>query len=526
MRITRGRLVWLTIIVLACLAVFMMPAKGRRGPVTLSKETTYITEPLREDGYVDYLAALNQRFSAGVTPENNAAVPFLRAVGPGEIRPEHREEYYRMLGIPPPPASGEYYITLEKYAACLKPSEKPTARAGVHKEAVLYDQEIQAMKRPWMAKEFPAIAGWLAANEKPLALLVEASKRPRRYDPLIAKDDMAICALLPMISKYRETSQALRARAMLRVAEDKPDQAWTDLLANHRLARLVAQGATLIDNLVAITVEGSTCPADCELLQHARVTAAHTLKMRDDLATLPPMAKMADKMEFAERLMFLDCVRIAANQGWSGFRRLSSLSGAGPTAPHQSVVDSLSRAVINWDYVFRMGNNWYDRIVEAMRKPTYAERWAELSLIERDLHELAVESRDWKRWLSPRAGPSQQVGATLVSMLSVTHGVCAKAEDRGAMQLEVTKLAFALAAYRAEHGTYPAKLTELVPKYVKTVPEDIFISAPLHYRREGGGYLLYSLGPNGKDDGGRGMEDRKEGEDCDDIGVRMTEPGK
>jgi hypothetical protein len=82
-------------------------------------------------------------------------------------------------------------------------------------------------------------------------------------------------------------------------------------------------------------------------------------------------------------------------------------------------------------------------------------------------------------------------------------------------------LAFALAAYRADRGTYPAKLAELVPKYVAEVPKDIFIAADLHYRLEGGGYLLYSVGPNGKDDGGKGTDDRKQGEDWDDIAVRI-----
>jgi hypothetical protein len=53
------------------------------------------------------------------------------------------------------------------------------------------------MKRPWSLKEFPVLAGWLAANEKPLVLLVAASKRPRRYDPLISGDGSAIAILLP-----------------------------------------------------------------------------------------------------------------------------------------------------------------------------------------------------------------------------------------------------------------------------------------------------------------------------------------
>ena len=38
----------------------------------------------------------------------------------------------------------------------------------------------------------------------------------------------------------------------------------------------------------------------------------------------------------------------------------------------------------------------------------------------------------------------------------------------------------------------------------------------------GRGYLLYSVGPNGIDDGGKGIADRGKDKDCDDIGVQMT----
>ncbi len=84
---------------------------------TISKETTYITEPLRKDGFVDYVAALNQRSSQGVTPENNAAVLFWKAMGPEEIEPEYRDKYFQMLGIPPLPEKGDYFVDLEQYLA-------------------------------------------------------------------------------------------------------------------------------------------------------------------------------------------------------------------------------------------------------------------------------------------------------------------------------------------------------------------------------------------------------------------------
>ena len=57
-------------------------AKLPRPKITISKETTYITEPLRADGCVDYVAAVKRHCSEGVTPENNAAIPFWQAVGP------------------------------------------------------------------------------------------------------------------------------------------------------------------------------------------------------------------------------------------------------------------------------------------------------------------------------------------------------------------------------------------------------------------------------------------------------------
>ena len=62
-------------------------------PLVISKETTYITEPLRSDGTPDYVAALNQRLSKGVTPENNAAVLFWKAAGRGQ----YQEEWYTQV---------------------------------------------------------------------------------------------------------------------------------------------------------------------------------------------------------------------------------------------------------------------------------------------------------------------------------------------------------------------------------------------------------------------------------------------
>lgn len=61
----------------------------------------------------------------------------------------------------------------------------------------------------------------------------------------------------------------------------------------------------------------------------------------------------------------------------------------------------------------------------------------------------------------------------------------------------------ALRAYHAKHQAYPETLEALTPAYLQAVPRDPFgDGTPLRYRRTKDRYVLYSVGPDGKDDGG------------------------
>jgi hypothetical protein len=504
------------------------PSKTPLVLVTISKETTYITQPLRKDGYVDYLAALNQRCSKGVTPENNAAVPFLNAMWPADISPRHRGEYCQMLGIRPPPEKGGYYVALHEYAKVLKAAESPAAEARKEGRDILGEQFTQATRRPWSKKEFPILAGWLAANEGPLALVVAASRRPRRYDPLISGDGSVIAVLLPILQRYRDAARALTARATLRVQAGKVDEAWEDLLACHRLARLAGQGPLSVEALVAITVDGMACAGDRALLEYARLDPAQIGRIRADLHKLRPVPRMVDKIDVAERFMYLDCVRTVAQGGLSS---VSGLTGGEPKTVIASLRDAAASNAVDWDLILRMGNSWYDGAADALRKPTRGERQAAAGKIAKEIDRQMKEARDWKSLaldtiLDRRGGVSRRVGLALIAVVSPATGAAGEAEDRGTMLFGVTRLGFALAAYRADHGACPAKLADLVPKYAAEVPKDIFAAADLHYKLEGSGCLVYSVGTNGKDDGGRGYADRKEGEDWDDLAVRLPAAGK
>src|SRR5262249_55523024 len=95
------------------------------------------------------------------------------------------------------------------------------------------------------------------------------------------------------------------------------------------------------------------------------------------------------------------------------------------------------------------------------------------------------------------------------------------AHDRIEQVQRNLQVAFALAAYHRDHKGYPAKLDDLALRYLAAIPNDLFCGKALVYRPSAKGYLLYSVGVNGQDEGGRSADDDPAG---DDLAVRMPLP--
>jgi hypothetical protein len=92
-------------------------------------------------------------------------------------------------------------------------------------------------------------------------------------------------------------------------------------------------------------------------------------------------------------------------------------------------------------------------------------------------------------------------------------------------------VALALQAYKFGHGAHPSTLSQLVPGYLQEVPNDPFApDAPLHYENRDIyentdlHYLLYSVGPDGKDDSGTPIYDPRG--DNDVVRQYVTEGSK
>ena len=91
---------------------------------------------------------------------------------------------------------------------------------------------------------------------------------------------------------------------------------------------------------------------------------------------------------------------------------------------------------------------------------------------------------------------------------------------RTVAQIETTKAALGLERYRLANGMLPDALAELVPRYFEEIPPDPFDGRPLRYKQVEGGFVVYSVGEDGADDGGKDPPPRKarmEGETYDIV---------
>ena len=81
---------------------------------------------------------------------------------------------------------------------------------------------------------------------------------------------------------------------------------------------------------------------------------------------------------------------------------------------------------------------------------------------------------------------------------------------RAEAELDLMMVELALRRCFLDIGSYPRTLNDLSEKYLKAIPKDPFSNKGFVYRLQNTGYLLYSVGPNGKDDGGMPLSESKD----------------
>ncbi len=77
---------------------------------------------------------------------------------------------------------------------------------------------------------------------------------------------------------------------------------------------------------------------------------------------------------------------------------------------------------------------------------------------------------------------------------------------RADAQSRLAEIALAMCRDRAKNGKYPEKLDNLVPDFIASVPLDPFDGKPIRLKQTESELVIYSIGPDGIDDGGKRID--------------------
>ncbi|MDB5347568.1 MAG: hypothetical protein JWP89_5945 [Schlesneria sp.] len=465
-----------------------MPTVGPIKAPTISRETTFVTAPVDSDGFVDYLAALNEHLREGMTVDNNAAVLFARGgLGMG-IRTNRRARTLAILGV----------------------EESDLLVPGYDKWAERGDQKVldQVIDQPWEGSQFPQVLEWLERNEAALRVIVEGTQCSRCYFPMLTDDNdekLVLHILLDMHQDSRDAAKCLVARAMLRMGRGQFEEAKRDLLACHRLSRLMGQTPNLICGLVCYEIDATAWRGDAALLRFTNLDAPAALEFQRALSELPPFPTIADNVDFVERIQLLDAV----TSKWK--------------------VPSHSNLTIAFDECLRLCNQELDRYVDALRPATFPQRDNALNSLIRDLRianqgfgdPSTYVSRVFAQNHSPEVF-GRKVGQFYFTRLLPNIGMSVKFETKAKTRIALLRLGFAATAHYAEKGEYPDKLDDLSPRFISEIPRDPFSDGQFNYKNEGHAFLLQSLGADGEDDRVKPNVNQAPG---DDLILFVTRPG-
>ena len=435
-------------------------------------------------GFVDYVAMFNSRFGKGVTPRNNAAVPLLILFRPQAFQGGQYQvvagktvfvanrgwgkRFRSALGITDQDLTGPRFVRYHTFRKRADPAAiVAAAPAGQTPTAAPSFVPDQCYQQPWSAQANTWVAAWLHTNSGAIDVAEAASRRPRFFVPLVAMSPQttmasALTEVNPPYEFVKAVAGALTVRAMLELHRGNLESCQADLLAAHRCAILISRGHFLLAAMIASSIQLVASRADIALANSGKLSAHEDMAYLHRLQALGTPVPIVADFDTAERWLWLSYVENPTN------KPAPSSTGAMETW----LLDVLhSHSIANV-------NRFQDQLVAGL-KPR--------SLLAQ-IRGLQQDSLHWHRKV-----PNSLATITInMDLRSAGNGII---DQAGAVAgFRIARIAFALAAYLKQHGTFPSRLIKLSPTYLSMIPHDPYTGKPFGYTASPNGCTVYSPG--------------------------------
>lgn len=324
-----------------------------------------------------------------------------------------------------------------------------------------------------------------------------AAGRPLTRFPVDWKTGNPFMLALPHYILEQQLVTTLALRASARLAAGQSAAALDDLELSFRLCHDCGDEPPLIAHLVQSTCLRIVLVSVWEGLVDRRWSATELARLQADLQAFDVLADYQRAMR-GER----------ASAGIIGTDYLAHHLDQLPDLMTFGATPSASERRFYQCAGYFVPRGWFD------------QNKANIALFMQRYYVEGVDPAAYRAFPAKLAGSSAALAAIpngpTTFLLKIGTNVYATVGERAAhvqCSLDEASAACALERFALDHPsnppeatapTYPATLSELVPAYLARVPTDLIDGAPLRYARPPDGrYRLYSIGWNGRDDGGR-----------------------
>ena len=337
----------------------------------------------------------------------------------------------------------------------------------------------EGMDDEWLAAARDVVAG----HEPYFGLLDRASSMPECAFPLnwydLGNADFA------QYTQMRQAARMLGLRSLVLAQDGEADEALASLRAELRVSEHTQSNGMLIGALAGWAIQGITAARAQDVLSAATPSAAACRETFEELDSLDPQAALERALQ-VERVV-------------CGLDEASMFRGGG-------LPDEMRKGAA----LFALSRD-YDQL-------------AYLRLMQRQIDAVSLP---WPRSKEESAEAYREVEEDNVLLTALSRTVipvfsrALESEEKVNARIRAWQIALALTAYLAENGRYPDDL-EALRATGWDLPLDPFTQQDFRYRREGEGFVVWSLGPNMADEGGEYRSPRNDAAAPDDVSFRCS----
>jgi hypothetical protein len=352
----------------------------------------------------------------------------------------------------------------------------------------------------------PAVSDLLDRHAPTLTLLRAAAERNGcRFPRDWTRPSFEM--LLPELQQLRQAGQLVRLAALRAAMEGRFADAIRDVGLLARIGRHASSEPLLISGLVGIAIDAMALDTLATMLPQLTPKDRPLLdnQLLNELLVLSPSLT---RHFYGEEAFGLRTFAALADASL-GMEILEVVqSPAKQQTPSRSLLSGSPALTFYRIFLFPDDLAGYRHAMQtqqqlAAQAMPYAEKQARIAALESQLNE-------------------KRPGILSAVILPTLSGAL-RAEARSQARHRAAQAAVAATRMRLKTGSLPENLARLVPGAFPAPPLDLFTSGqPLQYRMTDDALLIYSVGPNGVDDGGPSGPEADGTSSNDDIGLRLA----